>query len=111
MVGNVAPVAPQRACYSGVIVRSLRQLLTLAVIASLAAFLLIVGLLLIGVKPHLVFLPGFALRSILATIGIHTHNRVGVIATGAFWWAIVVVACAVALHHRRRRGRLTAARD
>jgi hypothetical protein len=67
------------------IVRDLRRLFVLAVIAAAAALVFIVGLLLVGVKPRLVFSPGFALRSSLDAIGIDAHNRVGVMATAVFW--------------------------
>jgi hypothetical protein len=56
-------------------------------------------LLLIGVEPHLVFLPGHALKSAFAAFGIPVHNRVGVLATVFFWWLVLI---AVAWLVRRR---------
>jgi hypothetical protein len=60
----------------------------LLVVAPIGAAVIISVLLLFGVTPHLVFLPGFAVRTAL---GFHTPNAVGVLVTVAVWWAIIVV--------------------
>ncbi|MGA8808596.1 MAG: hypothetical protein WB973_12025 [Thermoanaerobaculia bacterium] len=65
--------------------------IALLVIAPVAAAVLISILLLFGVTPHLVFLPGFAVRSELAALGVHAPNAVGVLVTFVAWWAIVVI--------------------
>jgi hypothetical protein len=52
----------------------------------------IATLLLSGVEPHLVFTPGFAVRSWGEKLGIHVPKPVGVLSTVlAFWGAIVAV--------------------
>lgn len=69
--------------------RSPRVLTVIAlfVVAPIGAAVIISVLLLFGVTPHLVFLPGFAVRKAL---GFHTPNAVGVLVTVAAWWAIIV---------------------
>jgi len=79
---------------------NLRRTLIVFVIAPAAAAALITLLLLAGIRPHLVFLPGFAVRSIFESAGIHAHNRVGVIATLLFWWAVILM---IAIGVRRHR--------
>jgi len=66
-------------------------LVALFVVAPIGAAVLISVLLLFGVTPHLVFLPGFAIRSKLAALGIHAPNAVGVLVTLVAWWAIIVI--------------------
>lgn len=70
--------------------RSPRLLTAIAlfVIAPIGAAVIISVLLLFGVTPHLVFLPGFAVRS---GLGFHTPNAVGVLVTLIAWWAIIVI--------------------
>ena len=63
----------------------------LFVVAPIGAAVIISVLLLFGVTPHLVFLPGFAVRTKLAAVGVHTPNGVGVLVTLAVWWAIIVI--------------------
>lgn len=70
--------------------RTVRALVGLLVLAPILASVLIAALLLFGVEPHLVFLPGHSVRSWLAGLGIHAPNRVGVLMTVVFWWAIIV---------------------
>ncbi len=53
--------------------------------AALAGVLLM-ALLLVGVDPHTVFLPGHLLKSWL-----HAPNAVGVIATFIVWWALIAI--------------------
>jgi hypothetical protein len=65
--------------------------IALLVVASIGAAVIISVLLLFGVTPHLVFLPGFAVRSKLAALGFHAPNAVGVLTTLAVWWAIIVI--------------------
>jgi hypothetical protein len=66
-------------------------LIALFVIAPIGAAVVISVLLLFGVTPHLVFLPGFVVRSKLAALGVHAPNAVGVLVTVAVWWAIIVI--------------------
>jgi hypothetical protein len=61
------------------------------VIAPIGAAVVISVLLLFGVTPHLVFLPGFAVRTKLAALGFHAPNAVGVLVTVAAWWAVIVI--------------------
>lgn len=65
-------------------------LVALLMLALVLAALLIVSLLLLGVEPHLVFLPGHFVRSRLESFGFHVPNRVGVLTTVFVWWGIVV---------------------
>jgi hypothetical protein len=77
--------------------------IALLVIAPVAAAVLISALLLFGVTPHLVFLPGFAVRSKFAALGFHAPNAVGVLVTLVAWWAIIVIVWVGV--RRLRRGR------
>jgi len=75
-------------------VRASRPVLTaiaLFVVAPISAAVIISVLLLFGVTPHLVFLPGFAVRTKLAALGFHAPNAVGVLVTLVVWWVIVVL--------------------
>jgi hypothetical protein len=74
----------------------------LFVIAPIGAAVIISVLLLFGVTPHLVFLPGFAVRSRLATLGFHAPNAVGVLVTLVIWWAIIVIVWLVVRRLWRR---------
>ncbi|HEV7484761.1 MAG TPA: hypothetical protein VGQ65_03695 [Thermoanaerobaculia bacterium] len=65
--------------------------IALLVVAPIGAAVLVSVLLLFGVTPHLVFLPGFAVRSKLAALGFHAPNAVGVLVTVVVWWLIIVV--------------------
>jgi hypothetical protein len=78
-------------------------LVALFVVAPIGAAVVISVLLLFGVNPHLVFLPGFAVRSKLAALGVHAPNAVGVLVTVAVWWSIIVI---VWLAVRRCAGRV-----
>ena len=74
--------------------RNSRAVLTavaLFVVAPIGAAVIISVLLLFGVTPHLVFLPGFAVRTELAALGVHAPNAVGVLVTLIVWWAIIVI--------------------
>jgi hypothetical protein len=62
----------------------------LFVVAPIGAAVLIGALLLFGVEPRLVFLPGHFVRARLAGFGVHAPNAVGVLTTVAVWWAILV---------------------
>ncbi len=79
---------------------TLRRVVVVFVLAPVAAAALIALLLLVGVKPHLVFLPGFAVRHALESAGIHTHNRVGVLVTVAFWWLMIMIVSLVVQRYR-----------
>ena len=69
--------------------RTVRTLVGLLVLAPLLAALLITTLLLVGVEPHLVFLPGHLVKSGLAALGFRAANSVGVLITGVLWWGII----------------------
>lgn len=69
----------------------LLTVVALLVIAPIGAAVVISVLLLFGVTPHLVFLPGFAVRTKLAALGFHAPNAVGVLVTLLVWWAILVI--------------------
>ena len=58
--------------------------------APVLAVVIISTLLLVGVTPHLVFLPGFFLKARLQALGFHPPNAIGVLTTGFVWWVIVV---------------------
>jgi hypothetical protein len=66
-------------------------LIALFVVAPVGAAVVISALLLFGVTPHVVFLPGFAVRAKLASLGVHAPNPVGVLVTLFVWWAIIVI--------------------
>ena len=70
--------------------RRLLGMIAIFVVAPIAAVVMISTLLLLGVKPHYVFLPGLVVRSKLDALGLHTANRVAVLSTAVLWWAIVV---------------------
>ena len=74
-------------------IRSSRVLtmIALLLVAPVGSAVLISALLLFGVKPHLVFLPGFVMRAKLAALGFHPPNAVGVLVTLIVWWAIIVM--------------------
>jgi hypothetical protein len=74
----------------------------LFVIAPIGAAVVISVLLLFGVTPHLVFLPGFAVRSKLAALGVHAPNSVGVLVTLVVWWAIIVMVWLLARRFWKR---------
>jgi len=82
--------------------RTLLALIALLVLAPALAAVLISALLLFGVDPHLVFLPGHGLRGWLERAGVHASNRAGVLTTVIFWWALIVLVW-VALRSLRRR--------
>jgi hypothetical protein len=65
-------------------------LVALLVLAPILAAVMIGTLLLLGVDPHLVFLPGFVVKARLEAFGFHVPNRVGVLSTVVFCWAIIV---------------------
>jgi hypothetical protein len=77
--------------------------IALLVVAPIGAAVLISVLLLFGATPHLVFLPGFAVRSKLAALGIHAPKAVGVLITLIAWWVIIVVVWLIVRRMWRRR--------
>ena len=86
----------------GVRTRPVLSLVAFMVLALVLAAVLICALLLFGVDPHLVFLPGHAVKSRLAASGVHAHNRVGVLSTVVFWWGIVAIVWLVLRRILRR---------
>jgi hypothetical protein len=77
--------------------------LALLVVAPIGAAVVSSVLLLLGVTPHLVFLPGLAVRAKLAAIGVHAPNAVGVLVTLVVWWAIIVIVWLVVRRFLRKR--------
>jgi hypothetical protein len=59
-------------------------------LAPALAAVMIGVLLLFGVDPHLVFLPGHLVKSGLEGLGIHAPNQVGVLSTVVCWWALIL---------------------
>ncbi len=78
------------------------RVVALFVVAPIGAAVVISALLLFGVTPHLVFLPGFFVRARLDTLGFHAPNAVGVLTTVVFWWAIIVLVWLAARRVLRR---------
>jgi hypothetical protein len=66
------------------------RVVALLLVAPIGAAVVISSLLLFGVDPHLVFLPGFVVKSRLEAFGFHVANRVAVVSTVVVWWAILV---------------------
>jgi len=79
------------------------RLVALFVVAPIGAAVVISALLLFGVTPHLVFLPGFFVRARIEALGFHAPNAVGVLTTVVFWWAIIVLVWLAARKVLRRR--------
>ena len=76
--------------------------LALFVVAPIGAAVVISALLLFGVTPHLVFLPGFFVRAKMEALGFHAPNAVGVLTTVVFWWVIIVLVWLAARRVLRR---------
>ena len=76
--------------------------LFLLVAGPIGAVVVVMALLLFGVKAHTVFIPGFALKHGLESIGLHVPNGVGVAGTVLLWWAIIAVV-GLAWERMRRR--------
>lgn len=68
-----------------------RALVGLLLLAPILAAVLISTLLLLGVEPHLVFLPGHLVKTGLTSLGLPAPNQVGVLSTVVLWWAIIVL--------------------
>jgi len=61
------------------------------VMLTIILAVVIIGvLLLFGMPPRVVFMPGFAVKSWLTSFGIHIPNAVGVLTTVAVFWVIIV---------------------
>jgi hypothetical protein len=71
--------------------RAVNAVIALLLLAPILAAVIIATLLLFGVKPQLVFLPGHVVLSRLAAFGFRAPNAVGVLSTEFFWWVIVIV--------------------
>ncbi|HUP59050.1 MAG TPA: hypothetical protein VNA69_01385 [Thermoanaerobaculia bacterium] len=84
--------------------RPVLTLVALFLLAPALAAVLIATLLLVGVDPHLVFLPGHAVRSGLKALGVHAPNPVGVLSTFVFWWGIIVSVWLTLRRTLRSRG-------
>ncbi|HSP16680.1 MAG TPA: hypothetical protein VLV78_18180 [Thermoanaerobaculia bacterium] len=74
----------------------------LAILAPLGAVVVVSALLLFGVQPHLVFAPGWAVKSLLEVCGVRAPNAVGVACTVGLWW-LLIVAIGLAWERRGRR--------
>lgn len=70
--------------------RAVLRAIALLLVAPIGAAVIIGTQLLLGVDPHLVFLPGFVVKSRLEAFGFHVANRVGVLSTVVLWWGIIV---------------------
>ena len=82
--------------------RPFYRVIFVCVLAPVAAAVVVSVLLLFGVKPHVVFYAGFAVRSWLKSIGAPAPNAAGVLATVFVWW-VVIVAIGLLWDRRRRR--------
>jgi hypothetical protein len=82
--------------------RHLLAMIALFVIAPIGSAVIISVLLLFGVTPHLVFLPGLAVKAKLAALGIHAPNAIGVLVTLVVWWALIVIVWLAARRVWRR---------
>jgi hypothetical protein len=60
------------------------------VVAPLLSVVLIAALLLVGVRPHWVFLPGHTLKAGFGALGLTVPNAVGVVGTVITWWALIL---------------------
>ena len=78
------------------------KLVAVFVVAPIGAAVIISALLLFGVRPQTVFIPGFFVMARLETLGFTVANVVGVVSTVIFWWAIIVFVWA-AVHRLRSR--------
>lgn len=76
---------------NGVVEARTLRLAALLLLAPILAGVLLVTLLVVGVDPHLVFLPGHFLKGRLEALGFRVPNPVGVLTTFALWWLIIVV--------------------
>lgn len=76
---------------NGVVEARALGLVALLLFAPVLAGVLLVTLLVLGVDPHLVFLPGHFVKGRLEASGFHVPNPVGVLTTFAVWWLMVVV--------------------
>ena len=64
--------------------------ISFVLLTIILAVVIIAVLLLFGVPPRLVFMPGFVVKSWLTSFGVHVPNAVGVLTTVAVFWAIIV---------------------
>ncbi len=78
------------------------RVVALFAVAPIGAAVVISALLLFGVTPHLVFLPGFFVRARIEALGFHAPNAVGVLTTVVFWWLIIVLVWLAARKLLRR---------
>jgi len=66
-------------------------LIAVFVVAPIGAAVIISALLLVGVRPQVVFTPGFFVMARLETLGFAVANPVGVVSTVVFWWALILL--------------------
>ena len=78
--------------------------LFIALVAPVGAVVVVAALLLFGMHPRSVFAPGWAMKSFLASLGVHAPNAVGVATTVGLWW-LLFVAMGLAWEWRRGRSR------
>jgi hypothetical protein len=84
--------------------RPIYRIIFLVVLAPIAAAVIVGTLLLLGVKPHSVFIAGHAMKSWLRTLGYQAPNAVGVLTTVFLWW-VVIAGVGLAWERLRRRSR------
>jgi hypothetical protein len=70
--------------------RTWLTLTAVLVVAPVGAVVVIGALLLFGVTPHFVFMPGFFVKSGLERFGLHPPKPVAVISTAVAWWVVVL---------------------
>jgi hypothetical protein len=66
--------------------------LFVVIVAPVGAVVVVAALLLFGMHPRSVFAPGWAVKSLLESLGIHAPNAVGVATTVGLWWLLFVAA-------------------
>jgi formate hydrogenlyase subunit 3/multisubunit Na+/H+ antiporter MnhD subunit len=77
------------------------KLIAALIVAPIGAAVIIGALLLFGVPPQIVFIPGFFVMRQLEALGFTVANPVGVVSTVVFWWALILMAWSMA--HKSRR--------
>lgn len=70
--------------------RAYIRMIAFVALTGVLAVVIIATLLLLGVAPRVVFMPGFAIKSWCEHLGMHVPNRVGVISTVLLLWAAII---------------------
>jgi hypothetical protein len=66
------------------------RLVAFLFLTGVLAVVIVATLLLLGVEPRLVFLPGFTIKSWFERLGFHVPNAVGVVSTVLLWWIVIL---------------------